>query len=255
MDPITIASLVATIAGAAMKMQAAQEAQARQRRVLEEGQRRQRELQMQAEQRALKTAEEFAPEDRKASQDQIAEQITTELVTPVNESQAIRSQQSTTQGNVSEDYTTAKAASDLNSIKAAQKLAQLLGKTTSASRLRMGEAIKMMDTGQSIDQLGSFSRGQAGATQIGYQAAGQVDPGMEMVGTILQGAGSAGMSMGAGADLTSAGAATKYGTDFGSQQSSLLAAQEAGMGTGGLWNTAGSIGSNFKKLAGAYKNW
>ncbi len=212
MDPITIASLIAMVAGSAMQYKAAQDAQERQNAAIRESLKRQRDLQMQAEQKAMGTAREFNTEDRRTEQTQIADQITQELLAPVSESQAIRAQQTTTQGNVSNDYTTAKAASDVQSLKAAEQLARLLGKSTSANRLRMNEGIRLMDAGQAIDQLGNFSRGNQGADQIAIQVAGRPDAGLQFGGSVLQGVGSAGLMAGGstgkvtGADLAVANA-------------------------------------------------
>lgn len=212
MTGLEIAALVAMVAGAGMQYKAAQDAQERQNAAIREGLQRQRDLQIQAEQKAMGTAREFNTEDRRTEQTQIADQITQELLAPVSESQAIRAQQTTTQGNVSNDYTTAKAASDVQSLKAAEQLARLLGKSTSANRLRMNEGIRLMDAGQAIDQLGNFSRGNQGADQIAIQVAGRPDAGLQFGGSVLQGIGSAGLMGGGsagkvtGADLAAANA-------------------------------------------------
>jgi len=204
MDPITPYALAALLSGAYMQYQASSDAQERQNAAIRESLSRQRDLQMQAEQKAVGAAQDFAPADRKVAQTQIADQITKDLITPVSESQAIRSQQSTTQGNVSGDYTTAKAQSELNSVKAAQQLAALLGKTTASNRLRMGEDINLMNTGQSIDQLNNFSRGQNAADQIAIQVAGRPDASKMFMGSLLQTAGGAGAAMGGTGGVTSA---------------------------------------------------
>ena len=196
-----IASLIATIAGAYMQYQAQQAAQERQQQAIREALDNQERLQRQAEQKALDTAQKFAPEDRKAEQQTIETQLTQDLMQPVSESQAIRADQQTTQGNVSNDYTTAKAKSDLATLKSTESLARLLGKTTSANRLRMNEGINLMDAGQSIDQLANFSRGQTGADQIKIQQAGLVSPGATLAGSLLQGVGTAGL-MKYGGELT-----------------------------------------------------
>lgn len=236
MDPFTIASLVALVAGSAMQYKATQDAQSRQEAAIRDGLERQRQLQMQAEQKALSTARGFTTQDRTAEQTQIADQITQELLAPVSESQAIRAQQSTTQGDVSEDYTSAKAKSDVESLKATEQLARLLGKSTSANRLRLNEGIRLMDAGQAIDQLGSFSRGTQAADQLGIQVAGRPSAGLQFGGSILQGLGTAGL-MGAGSTGTvnQANTAAKYGTHIGSQQTTMLAAQDASMGGGTSW--------------------
>jgi len=197
MDPITIAALVAAISGAGLQYKASSDAQARQRREIAASLEAQRELQMQAEEKALGAAAEYETPKRAAEQQQIASDIEQSLIAPVSESQAIRAEQQTTQGDVSGDYTTAKAASELETVKQAQRLAQLLGKTTSAGRLRLNEGIRLMDAGQAVDQLGSFSRGRQGADNIAIQQAGNVDPGQMFLGSLLQSAGTAGLMAGA----------------------------------------------------------
>lgn len=221
----TIAALAAAVAGSYMQYQASSDAQKRQAREIQTSLENQRKLQMEAEKKAMDTAQTFKTEDRQVAQGELAQKIEQELITPVSESQAIRSAEQTTQGDVSSDYTTAKASSELETMKQAQQLAKLLGKTTSAGRLRMGEGIRLMDTGQGIDQIGSFSRGQAGADQIAIQRAGQVDPGKVFAGQVLSAAGTAGLMSGAGGATT----AGTYGTQAGSQQTAMLAAQDAGM--------------------------
>jgi len=199
MDPFTIAALVAAVAGAGMQYKASTDAQERQQREIAASLEAQKKLQMEAEAKAMGAAKTYETPKRAAEQEQLATEIEQSLIQPVSESQAIRAQQQTTQGDVSDDYTTAKAASDLETVKQAEQLARLLGKTTSASRLRMNEGIRLMDTGQAVDQLGNFSRGQQGADNIAINQAGQVDPGQMFLGSLLQSAGSAGMMYGGGA--------------------------------------------------------
>jgi len=203
MDPFSIAALIATVAGGAMQYNASREAQQRAEAETRRSLENQRRLQMQAEKKALDTAANYETPKRQAEQGQIAEQITQELIAPVSESQSIRQVQQTTQGNVSEDYLTAKAASDLNTLKQAEQMARLLGKTTSASRLRMNEGIRLMDAGMDVDRLNNFSRGQAGADQIAINSAGQVDPGQMFLGALLQAGGTAGLSAGGSGAVTS----------------------------------------------------
>jgi hypothetical protein len=197
MDPVTIAALVAALAGSAIQYKAGTDAQDRQKAEIARSLEAQRVLQQQAESKALGAASKFATPDRVAEQSQIADQITQELIAPVSESQNIRAGQQTTQGAVSGDYKSAKAASDLNTVKAAEQLARMMGKTASSGRLRMNEGIRLMDTGQQIGTLGNFSAGQRGADNTAITQAGLIDPGMQFAGSALQGIGTAGM-MGAG---------------------------------------------------------
>ena len=206
MDPFSIAALIAAIAGAGIQYKAQQDASKRQSEEVERSLAAQRDLQMQAEQKALKTAQTYETPKRQQEQQEIAQEIEQSLMTPVSESQAIRNQQTTTQGDVSQDYTTAKAWAELETMKQAEGLARLLGKTTSAGRLRMREGIRLMDAGMDVDRLNNFSRGQHGADQIAIQQAGQVNPGQMFLGSVLQGLGAAGMAY-----AGSAGAAAKAG--------------------------------------------
>ncbi len=230
-----MAALAAMVAGSYMQYQANVDAADRQQQAIRTSLERQSELQKQAEQKALDTAAKFAPGDRAKERAAIEQQLTQELIAPVNESQAIRSAQATTQGDVSDDYSTAKATATANSLKSAEQLARLLGKTTSANRLRMNEGVRLMDTGQAIDQLNGFSRGQQAADNIGIQVAGRPDAEQMFMGSLLQTAGSAGMMYGGGgASTANAGTAGNYGTNAGSQQTAMLAAQDSGLRTNSL---------------------
>lgn len=215
MDPFTIAALVAAVAGAGLQYKASSDAQERQRREIEASLQAQRELQMQAEKKAMDAASGYETPKRAAEQQQLAQDIEQSLIQPVSESQAIRAEQQTTQGNVSGDYQTAKAAADLQTMKQAEQLARLLGKTTSAGRLRMNEGIRLMDTGQAVDQLAGFSRGRAGADNIAIQQAGLVDPGQVFLGSLLQSAGTAGLMSGGSAAAGSSGTGLKATTGEG----------------------------------------
>lgn len=193
MTGLEIAALVAMFAGAATQYQASQEAQARQQQAITNGLDSQEKLQRKAEQTALDAAKPFDPNERLKQQSTIADNITSGLMAPVSESQQIRSENSGVQGNVSGDYNAAKATADLNTLKTAESMARLLGKTTSSNRLRMNEGVNLMDAGQNIDQLHNFSNGQKAADSIAIQQAGNIDPTKVFIGNILQAAGSAGM--------------------------------------------------------------
>ena len=211
MTGLEIAALAAMIGGAGIQYKASTDAQERQQREIMASLEAQRALQMEAEKKAMGAAAEFETPKRAAEQQQIAADIEQALIQPVSESQAIRAEQSTTQGNVSDEYTTAKAKSELETVKQAEQLARLLGKTTSAGRLRMNEGIRLMDTGQDVDRLAGFSRGQAGADNIAIQQAGQVSPGSVLAGQLLMAAGSAGLMSGGGAAGKTGAGKTVFG--------------------------------------------
>lgn len=195
MDPLDIASLFSMLAGTATQYKASTDAQSRQRAAIEQSLQRQADFSKKATQKALDVAQQFDPNNRIARQDVIQADTQKQLETPVLESQVARADGQTVVGNVSKDYTAAKATSDLNQLKATSDLARLLSKSTSAARLRQNEAIDLMNAGQSIDQINNFAGGQKNADAIGIQQAGLMDPNLMLVGQLLSGGGQAGLMM------------------------------------------------------------
>lgn len=243
MEPLTIAALAAMVLGAGVQYKASTDAQERQQREIRAGLESQRALQMQAEKKATDAASKFETPKRQEEQSQIADQITADLMAPVSESQAIRAGQQTTQGNVSSDYSTAKAASDVNAMKTAQALAKMLGKTSSANRLRMNEGIRLMDTGQDIDRLANFSNGQRAADGVAIQQAGMVNPGQVFAGSLLQAGGSAGLMAGSNTALT--GADTAAANASADPIGSLAAMKDARLASPSFADTFNFKANNF----------
>lgn len=207
MDPLTIGSIIAAIGGAFLQNQAQQQAASRQQEAIRAENERQRQFQMQAEQAALNRVEDYQPEQRQDRQKQIEQQVTDTLIQPVQEAMPAMQDQAAVQGNVSSDYTTARAKSQSEQMNAANELARIMGKITGAGRLRQDEALKMMQTGQNIDMLKSFAAGSQQAGGIEAQAAGVPDGGMTLAGGLLQTLGSVGLAKG----LSGAGGAAKAG--------------------------------------------
>ncbi|MGX5659993.1 hypothetical protein ACWKWV_09765 [Castellaniella ginsengisoli] len=191
-----------------MQNQAAQQAASRQQAAIRAENERQRQFQMQAEQAALDRVEDYQPEARADRQKQIEQQVTDALIQPVQEAMPAMQDQSAAQGNVSSDYTTARAKSATEQMDSAHELARIMGKITGAGRLRQDEAMKMLETGQNIDMLKSFAAGSQRAGGIEAQAAGIPDGGMTLAGGLLQTLGSVGLAKG----LSAAGAASKTGS-------------------------------------------
>ena len=239
----TIAGLIAMAAGSAMQYKASTDAAKRAQEATVRGLANQDQLTRKAEKKALDQAQEFNVDDRKTEQQQIEQQLAQEFIAPVDSAQAINSQTATTQGDVSNDYTSAKAASDLNVMKNARNLAGLMAKTTGAGRLRTNEAVRMADTAADLDRLGSFSRGQAGADQIAIQNAGRPDAELQLAGGLLSAAGSAGMG-GAFGGATAGGTGMSATASTSANSAAPLAASTSG--TLGF-NGVGRVGLNIPK--------
>lgn len=189
-------ALLSMLGGTAMTMKANSDAGKKQQRAIAESQARQREFQRQAERKTLDTAETFDSGKRQQDQQQIAQQVEQELIQPVAQTQAANDINSRASGNVSKDYDTAKVASNLTQMKNAEALARLLGKTTSASRLRQNEAVRVGNAAMDVDRINNFADRQAKADELGIASAGVPNGWMQLGGGLLSNAGNMGLRAG-----------------------------------------------------------
>jgi len=157
---LPIVAIAAMVAGTAMQQQAQAAAVSRQQRAMRASLMRQQSLQREAEQAAMKKAQEFAPDDRQNERIKIEQQITDNLTDAAASARPMQEAPSV-QGNVSSEYLTGRAQSQAEQAKSARALAALFGKTMSANRLRQNEILGLADTGAYIDRLRNFSSGQA----------------------------------------------------------------------------------------------
>jgi hypothetical protein len=231
LDDLAIAALVATVVGAGAQYDASKKANSQKAREIMAAQARQTAFRKKATAAAMDAADTFRQDNRNEQQQQIEQQLTSEFTQPVNESQAVRSEQQTTQGNVSQDYTTAKAASDVETLKSAHALAKLMGKTNAAGRLRINEAQRLTDAGRNIDQLRGFALGQSGADQLSIDVAGQANPEKMLLGSLLQAGGTAALTYG-GTSMGTAGSSTGSSLGTGALGANSAAATGTGLRTG-----------------------
>ncbi|MBM6928191.1 hypothetical protein [Parasutterella secunda] len=196
----------------------------------------------------------YAAEKRKEAQDEIASQLEGQFKEPVSESQAIRAEQQTTQGDVSEDYKRAKAASDQRTQQTIGTLANLMGRVKSSGRLRMNEGIRMADMASENDWLANNAMNRSTAAKIdaqnalnGYQTLKMLGQGASAVGTAL----SLGSSLaGSGASAASnAGTLADTSAQLGSTYAPSYAASSAVYGANAspsLWFNFGNAGDVLK---------
>jgi hypothetical protein len=234
----TIAAIAAMVAGAALQYKAQTDAQKRRTQETLASLARQDALQKKAEQVAQDASINYDSDKRDSTQQQIADELTQAYTAPVKSANDIAATATTTQGDTSSEYSTAKAKSDLEQMKSAETLARLFGKVGSASKLRNNEALAMSDAAGRVAQLGNYAQGQAGADQIAIQNAGVPDAGMQLAGGLLSAAGSYGIASGAG----TAGKVTGTGVT-GTASTSANAASPFATGGGGIGYTGtGTIG-------------
>ncbi len=154
-----------------------------------------------------KETQNYAADKRQQAQDELATQLEQSYQKPVSESQAIRSEQQTTQGDVSNDYVQAKKQSDERTQKTIGTLANLMGRVNSAGRLRMNEGIRLGDMANENDWLTNKVIGRTRTSQVQAQHALNSYNNLKAVGNGLSAIGSA-ISMGSGSFFGDAAAKT-----------------------------------------------
>ena len=194
----------------------------------------------------------YAAEKRKEAQDEIASELEGQYKEPVSESQAIRAEQQTTQGDVSDDYKRAKAASDQRTQQTIGTLANLMGRVKSSNRLRMNEGIRMADMAAENDWLANNAMNRSTAAKIdaqnalnGYQTLKMLGQGASAVGTAL----SLGSSLGGSAAAQGATTASNAGSSLASSYAPSYAASAAVNGANAspsLWFNFGNAGDVLK---------
>lgn len=193
-----IIGAIAMVAGAAMQYQSQQSAAKRAASESLAAMRRQQAYQREAEQTALDRAQDYKTENRQEEQQAITDNMEHEYLAPTMSAQSINANAATTQGNVSGDYSAAKAKSDMNVENLAKTFANLMAKTNSAKQLRLNEGYKNADAASMIGRLQNFSQGQSAVDQMKIQDAANSGSTGRFLGDVLQSIGSYGMLSGAG---------------------------------------------------------
>lgn len=210
MTGLEIGAIIAAIVGAAMQTSASYTANKRAQAALQDAMWQLNEDGKKINEKIVEGAGEFEHDKRAVQQQDIAKQVSDEIKSNVAESQTMRDESQTVQGNVSDDYTQARSASQALTADKASAFADLVGKIRSAAQLRQNEGFGLMKTGQEVDKLARNARGnwQVGQARVddaahsrdGLKAAGQL---VSALGSIM-GMGAMGQAMSAGASAGSA---------------------------------------------------
>lgn len=252
MTGLEIAALIAMVAGTGMQYKATTDAAKKAREEALRSQMRMDQYSQQAEKKALDRAQEYNTDTRQNEQSQIEAGLSAEYMAPVESATAINAGATTTQGNVSNDYTTAKAQSEVNLMKNARTLAGLLAKTTSANRLRSNEAVRMTDTGMDIGRIGNFANREGRIDEYAFEQAGVPDAGMMLGGSLLSNAGSMGLSYGGAG---TAGTSQGTGVSATASSSANSGAPIVGTGSGRLgFQPVGRVGLQAKGAGSQFAN-
>ena len=178
-------------------------------------------------------AQEFDNSKRQNQQQEIAEKVADEIKGNVAESQALRDESQAVQGNVSNDYLTARQAAQERTALASNAFADLVGKIRSAAQLRQNEGFGLMKAGQKVDQFARDARGNWQVGQARVNDALHSKDGLKAAGQIVSALGAA-LGMGAGF----MGNAAQAGT------STIPASISSEGATYGSSAATGSIGTN-----------
>lgn len=187
-DPISIGLL---IAGTALQQKAQSDAISKQRRMAVESQQRALQSQNQATDAAMRRVQEFAPEQRQAQQQEIAQDLTKQYegaaAQPIT-AQGVQVGQTLPTGAGTSDYVAAKARETAKAAESSRALAALFGRLGAAGQLRRNEAVGLGDTAGEIGRIQTGANNTAAIDQIGIDSV-QPSVGMSLAGQALQGYG------------------------------------------------------------------
>lgn len=191
MDPLTWVALALMAAGTYTNYKATSKAQDAQRKAILEAQRRQTDLNRAAQGKTVEFAvDTYDPETRELAQEEAAQDATQSLLGEVLASRDRgMGETSDSGGTISEDYSTDRARMVAKTLDRASTLAQLIGQTRGPTDLRFNEGIGTARLGGDMADLAALGRSRAAADSGLIQIAGQVDPRMQAIGSLLSGVG------------------------------------------------------------------
>jgi len=212
MDPFTWVALALMAAGTYTNYKATSKAQKAQQAAILEAQRRQTDLNRAAQDKTVDFAgETYDPETRAVAEEEAAQDATQSLLSEVLASRDRgMGETSDSGGTISEDYGTDRARMVAKTLDRASTLANLIGKTRGPTDLRFNEGIGTARLGGDMADLAALGRSRAAADSGLIQIAGQVDPRMQALGSLLTGVGTSMAlgNVGKGSTTTTTGAAT-----------------------------------------------
>lgn len=227
-------------AGAYAQNEAANDAADRQQKALNDALDVQDQYSKKAEQTALQNADEYKQDTRSERLEEAKTAAGDTLAQSLIKSREDSGTVDQAQGRLSSTFDTDRSSKMADQFQKSVDMARLMGRMRGVQDMIGNESITNADYASRLGTIGRNAKGAYDAAQPGIISAGKVNSGQVALGALAQSVGTSGLMSGLGSafggDITSSQAAANYGTTAGSQQSSMLAAQEAGMGTGGAQN-------------------
>lgn len=238
-----LAAAAAAAYGSNQQAEAANDAADRQAQAMNNALEVQDQQNRKAEGKALENADEYQMEDRTKRLEETKQKAGDSLVQSLTQSREEGVSPDQASGKLSDSFTADRASKMADQFQQSVDNARLMGRMNGVGNMLGNEGIMNADYASQLNTIGRNANGSWNAAQPGIAVAGKVDSGKVTTGALLQSLGTSylGSSLGSafgGGDITSGQAAANYGTTAGSQQTGMLAAQEAGMGTGGISNYA-----------------
>ena len=197
MTGLEIAAIIAMVAGTAMQQYASYSANKAAQKQLNEAMYQLNDDGKKINDVINEAAQDFEHDKRYTQQQEMAKDVADEIKGNVAESQALRDESQAVQGNVSNDYLTARQAAQERTALASNAFADLVGKIRSAAQLRQNEGFGLMKAGQKVDQFARDARGNWQVGQARVNDAMHSKDGLKAAGQIVSALGAA-MGMGAG---------------------------------------------------------
>lgn len=234
-DDLLIAGIAAMVTGAAAQQYGASLQNKKANAVAQQALLQQSRQREDIQKKVLDAASQYEVPKTEQVLQETADELSQRYAQPVSEAQGIRASQQGTTGDVSDDYSVAKAKSDAEGLQYVQNLANLMGKVNASSRMRMNQGFNLAKVSQDIAQANKFNAMDNNLALMNVQAKANGTNGWNTGGGILQGLGSVLATYGAGAALaapaaSSGAAASGYG----------LSTTAGGTGVGSLAAKAGS---------------
>lgn len=235
-----IGGLIAMLVGAGMNAYATNSANKKAQARLKAAQYELGTAQDKINQQIAAATAEYESGKRVQNQAEEADRISSDIKSDVAESQAIRDSQQETQGNVSNDYTQARATAQQKTVDNANAFADLIGKIRSANTLRLNEGYKLNRYGENIGQLAKNARGNYAVGQAEAQQALHSKDTLKTWGQVIQAIGAAASMYGAvaAAPAAAAGASgSAAGTGITAAGNGAAGLSATGAGASGLQAT------------------
>lgn len=213
--------------GTYMSTEAANDAAERQQDAMNAALAQQEGYDRQAEAKALENAQEYAPEKRterfNEARESAGESLAQSLIKSREESGPVEQ----ASGRLSETFSADRAGKMADQFQKSVDMARLMGNMRGVQDMLGNEAITNADYASQLGIIGRNARGALNASKPGIEGAGKVNAGQVALGSLMSSAGQSKLASGFGNLFGNASTAANYGTNTGSQQTSMLAAQDS----------------------------